>query len=214
MRSVFSNIASSSVGKPAMRSAPKTMSGRSAADLGDERERVGAQMPALHALQDHVVARLQRQMQMRHQPLLLADARRAAPSSASIESIEERRRRVSSGTCRRIALHQLAEARAARQVGAVGGDVDAGQHDLAIAVAGEPPDLLDHGAHRHRARSAAAIGDDAEGAAVVAAVLHLRRRRARGRRCRRSVAGGLAHRHDVVDAHACRSAATPNAMGA
>ena len=42
-----------------------------------ERNRVGAQMPALHALEDHVVAGLQRQMQMRHQPRRRWRARRA-----------------------------------------------------------------------------------------------------------------------------------------
>ena len=33
-----------------------------------ERDGVGAQMPPLHALEDEIVAGLQRQMQMRHQP--------------------------------------------------------------------------------------------------------------------------------------------------
>ncbi len=42
-------------------------------DLVAEADGVGAAVPALHALQDHVVARLQREMQMRHQPLLLGD---------------------------------------------------------------------------------------------------------------------------------------------
>ena len=40
------------------------------AHLRAERDGVGAKMPALHALEDHVVAGLQRQMQMRHQPRL------------------------------------------------------------------------------------------------------------------------------------------------
>ena len=38
-----------------------------------ERDRVGARMAALHALEDHVVAGLQRQMQMRHQPRLVRE---------------------------------------------------------------------------------------------------------------------------------------------
>ena len=33
-------------------------------------ERIGARVPALHALQDQIVAGLERQMQMRHQPRL------------------------------------------------------------------------------------------------------------------------------------------------
>src|SRR5579863_480471 len=43
------------------------------ADILAEADRVPSRMPAFHALQDHVVARLQRQMEMRHQPLLLGD---------------------------------------------------------------------------------------------------------------------------------------------
>ena len=38
--------------------------------LSAERNGIGARMPPLHALEDHVVAGLQRQMQMRHQPRL------------------------------------------------------------------------------------------------------------------------------------------------
>ena len=70
-------------------------------------------------------------------------------------------------------FRQLAEFRGARQIGAVTGEIDAGQHDLGMAALDQLADLVDHRAHRHRARIAAAIGDDAEGAAVVAAVLHL-----------------------------------------
>ena len=38
-----------------------------------ERDRVLTGMAALHPLENHVVARLQRQMNMRHQPLLTRD---------------------------------------------------------------------------------------------------------------------------------------------
>ncbi len=55
-------------------------------------------------------------------------------------------------------------------------DVDAGQHDLAMAVLDQPARLRHHVADRHRARIAAAERDDAEGAAMVAAVLHLQER--------------------------------------
>ena len=70
-------------------------------------------------------------------------------------------------------LHQRAELRRARQVRAVAREIDAGEHDLAIAALDQPAHLRHDLAHRHRARIAAAIRDDAEGAAVVAAVLHL-----------------------------------------
>ena len=96
-------MASVSVGKPAMMSAPNTMSGRSRRTCVAERDRVGAQMPALHALEDQVVAGLQRQMQMRHQPGSLASAS-SRSASASTESIEESRSRASSGTSRRMCL--------------------------------------------------------------------------------------------------------------
>ena len=67
------NISSVSVGKPAMMSAPNTTSGPQPAHLVAERDRVGAQVPALHALEDEVVAGLQREMQMRHQPRLVGE---------------------------------------------------------------------------------------------------------------------------------------------
>ncbi len=41
--------------------------------LRAEFDRVLPRMPALHPLQNHVVAGLQRQMQMRHQPLIFGD---------------------------------------------------------------------------------------------------------------------------------------------
>ena len=157
------------------------------------------QMAALHALQDHVVARLQRQMQMRHQPLLGRDhlqqlgvgldgIDRGQPETPDIRHLAQDR------------LHEPAELRAARQVGAVAGEVDARQHDLGIAVAGESLHLLDHRAHRHGARIAAAIGDDAEGAAVVAAVLHLHEGARASLDRVDHVRGRLAHGKDVVDA--------------
>ena len=57
-------------------------------------------------------------------------------------------------------------------VGAPAGHVDAGQHHLAIALGGQALDLGHDLAGGGRARIPASIGDDAEGAAVVAAVLH------------------------------------------
>ena len=67
------NIASVSVGKPAIISAPNTTSGRRRRTFGAERDRVGARVPPLHALEDEIVAGLQRQMQMRHQPLVIGE---------------------------------------------------------------------------------------------------------------------------------------------
>ena len=68
-----SNIASVSVGKPAMMSPPNATSGRSRRTSVAEGDGVGARVAALHALEDHVVAGLQRQMQMRHQPRVVGE---------------------------------------------------------------------------------------------------------------------------------------------
>ena len=48
-------------------------------------------------------------------------------------------------------LHQRTKLRRSRQIGAIARDVDAGEHDLAIAVADEALNIADHRAHRHRA---------------------------------------------------------------
>ena len=137
-----------------------------------ERDGVGARMPPLHALEDQVVAGLQRQMQMRHQPRLVGE--RVEQIAVGLDRID--RGQPQPLKLRHVLedlLHQRAEPRRARQVRAVAGDVDAGEHDLAIAALDQPAHLRHHLAHRHRARIAAAEGNDAEGAAVVAAVLHL-----------------------------------------
>jgi len=71
------------------------------AHVGDQLQGGGAAVPPLHPLQDHVVARLQGEVQVGHQPGL---ARQAAIRSGSISaaSMEDSRRRGSSGTNLRI----------------------------------------------------------------------------------------------------------------
>ena len=76
-----------------MMSAPNAMSGRSRRSVVAEGDRVLARVPALHALEDQIVAGLQRQMQMRHQPLVLREAS-IRSRSASTESIDDRRSRL------------------------------------------------------------------------------------------------------------------------
>ena len=165
-------MASVSVGKPAIRSAPKTMSGRSRRASRAEAHRIGPGVAPLHALEDHVVAGLQRQVQVRHQPRLLGDGGDEVLVGLHL---------VDGGEAQALELrhlaqdvpHELARGHVARQTGAVVGDVDAGEHDLGVAGLHQPAHLGHHLARRHRARRPAAEGDDAEGAAVVAAVLHL-----------------------------------------
>ncbi len=167
-------------------------------------ERVGAAVPARHALQHEVVAGLDREMEMRHEARLLAH--QTPEIVVDLHRIErgeaqplERRHQYQQPA------HELPQARPPRQIGAEAGDVDAGQHDLAMAERHQRARLLDDVADRHRAVVAAPLRDDAEGAAVVAALLHLddgagaavdgvdelRRRRL--------------HRADVADQHARRS---------
>jgi hypothetical protein len=95
--------------------------------LRAERNGVGARMAALHALEDDVVAGLQRQMQMRHQPA--RRAQRVEQIGIGLHRIDrDSRSRWSSGTSRRNLLHQRSQPRR------IARDVDAGQHDLAVSA--------------------------------------------------------------------------------
>ena len=153
-------------------SAPKTTSGRARPHRLAEGDGVVAQVAALHPLQDQVVAGLQRQVQVRHQPRLAGD--RLDQPRVGLDLVDRRepqpRQVRHAGEDRG---DEVAEPRRALEVGAPARQVDAGQHHLVEAAVDQPRDLRDHGRRRHAARVAAAVGDDAEGAAVVAAGLHL-----------------------------------------
>ena len=111
-------------------------------------------------------------MQMRHQPRIVGDG--VEQIAIGLDRIDRRNPQpLQLRHMPQDLLDQLPELRRARQIGAVAGEIDAGQHDLGMAALDQRADLLDHRAHRHRARIAAAVRDDAEGAAMVAAVLHL-----------------------------------------
>ena len=98
--------------------------------------------------------------------------------------------------------NQPSERHVTWQIGAIGGDVDAGQHDLDVASLDQSPDLRHDLAGRHRAGGAAAKRNDAERAAMVAAILYLHVGPRPAAEAIDQVAGGLADRHDVVDLHA------------
>ena len=112
------------------------------------------------------------------------------------------RKRFTPGTSFRIFRDQVAERGPAGQVGAIGGEIDAGEYNLGEALVRQAPRFLDDRAHRHAARIPAAVGDDAEGAAVVAAVLHLQERSRVTVEAVHELRGGVPDRHDIVDAHA------------
>ena len=160
-------------GSPAMMSAPRTISGRAARTALAEGDGVVAEVPPLHPLQDQVVARLQRQVQVRHQPRLAGDRldRAAGPPRPS----RSRRAAAAAGPApprgspppdRRAAPPP---SRSAPQL----------VRSTPVSTTSLKPrstsrrDLLDHRGGRHAARVPPPVGDDAEGAAVVAAVLHL-----------------------------------------
>src|SRR3984893_2913663 len=96
-------------------------------------------------------------------------------------------------------LHQCAELGRAREIPAVAGEIDAGENDFAIAARAQPAHLRDRLAHGHRARIAAAVGNDAKGAAVVAAILHLHESARAALEAVDEMRGRLPHGHDVID---------------
>ncbi len=146
--------------------------GAQAAHLVAEVDRMLAQMAALHALEDHVVAGLHRQMEMRHQPLFLGDG--AQEGVVGFDGIDGGdAQALQFGHQLQDLLHQLAEAGRARQIGTIGGEIDACQHEFREPGLDQPARFVDHRAHRHAARVPAAIGNNAEGAAMIAAILHL-----------------------------------------
>ena len=103
------------------------------------------------------------------------------------------------------AHHQIAKTRAARQVRAPGCQIHPGQHNLCKTLVHQPLDLLDHHARRHRPRISATVRNDAEGAAMVAAVLHLHIG-AVAAEAVDQMARRFAHRHDVIDLNPLRRA--------
>src|SRR5262245_19585269 len=155
-------------------------------------------MPALHALQDEIVARLQREIQMRHQPRVAGE--RVEEVAVCLDRID--RRESQPRELRHMLqnlLHQRAELGRARKIPAIAREIDAGENDLAIAARAEPAHLHNHLAHGHRARIAATIRNDAEGAAVIAAVLHLHEGARAALEAVDEMRGRLRHRQHVVD---------------
>src|SRR5262249_15706311 len=66
--------------------------------------------------------------------------------------------------------HHLAEGGLGWQVGAIRGQIDGGQHDLAVALGEQRARLYADRLERPRSAPPARIGDDGEGAGVVAAL--------------------------------------------
>ena len=115
--------------------------GTQPARLLAERNCIATRVPPLHALENEIVAGLQRQMEVRHQPRLVG--KRIKQIEVGFDRID--RRQPQTVQVRHIpenALDQHAQPRCARQVRSIARDIDARKHDFAIAVAGEAPHLV------------------------------------------------------------------------
>ena len=97
---------------------------------GDDGEGVGAAVAALHALEHRVVHGLKAEMKVRHQPLffgeqpeqVVVDGGRVEGAEAQALQLRHRRQQTADET-----------AKAALAIGAVGADIDAGQHHFQIS---------------------------------------------------------------------------------
>ena len=136
---------------------------------------------------------------MRHQPRLLGRPAAPAPGRPRPGRSRTAAGGPAPGTAARRSRQHGAQARLARQVLAVGRDVDAGDDDLAVAVLDQRPRLRRDPLGRHAAAGAAAVGDDAEGAAMVAALLDLEEGARAAVEAVDQVRGRLPHQHDVAD---------------
>ena len=161
-----------SVGKPAIRSAPRAMPGRAS------RARRARARPSARRWRRRIRFRI------RSAPCWSERCRcgmsRGSSASRSPEPFVEdggvqggqaQAREV--GNQREQSPKGGGEARPIGQIGAVGGDVDAGEHGFAVALLDKAPQLIGQRVDRDGDGRTAALGDHAEGAAVVAAVLDL-----------------------------------------
>ena len=142
-------------------------------------------------------------MDMRHHARFVRDeVEQAIVHLHAVDRGEAQARQV--GHAFQYAFDQQAERRRAGQVGAIAGDIDARQDDFAIARVHQLARLGHDRARRDGAAVPPAIGDDAEGAAMVAPILHLQKGAGMVGKGARHVWRGVAHGHDVGDANLCR----------
>ncbi len=198
------SASSVSVGKPAMRSAPSAISGRAA---------------FRRAQRSIACAREWRRFmrfRIRSSPCCSERCRWGAMRSFLRDQLEQQRIHLDrvdrgeaqlfrSGTCFRMRATRLPSA------GAPGRSPPHEVRSTPVStISGAPlatrrAHLLHHVARRRRARIAAAVGDDAEGAAVIAAVLHLHVGAGAFGEAVDQMRRGFAHAHDVGDEHALRA---------
>jgi len=137
-------------------------------------------------------------MQMRHQPAFGGERiEQVAVGLDSVDGGESQPREL--GHMLENLPHQPAQPGRSGQVRSVAGEIDAGEDDFAIAALAQGAHLRHHLPHGHRARIAAPIGNDAEGAAMVAAILYRHEGAHAAFASVDRIGVRFAHRHDVAD---------------
>ena len=162
---------------------------------------VGAQVTSFHALQRQVVARLQRQMQMRHQAFLVT--KRYHQIVVGFNLID--RRKAQAFELRHVLQHlayEFPKRRGSWKIAAIRRYVDAGQNDLGITFFDERSDLRDDLAGSNRSRRATPKGDDAKRATMIAAILNLHISAGARSETVDQMQRRFPHAHDVVDLNA------------
>src|SRR5439155_1365351 len=170
-----------------------------------EGDRIGPAVPPLHALQDQIVARLQREVEMGHQARLFGQE--LPERVIGLRRIEGRKpeARKLGDFAQQVAGH-LPQLRPARQIAAIAADVDAGQHDLLDAGLDHRPRLGEDIGRRQAAVVPPREGDDAEGAAVIAALLDLQESAGMAREAGDAAGADPLGLHDLVDSQPGRGA--------
>ncbi len=172
--------------------------GAGAAQAIDDAGGVGARMAALHPLQHQIVRRLQAEMDVRHQPRFAGEGG---------DEVVVDRRRIEAGQPKpgkqwhppQQRAHHVPKGRTVRQVRTVRADIDAGQHHLKMTGIDEAFDGCHDPIGIDAATGPTDKGDDAEGAAVIAALLHLDEGAGATLEAVDQVTGGLLQGHDVAD---------------
>ena len=100
-------------------------------------------MAPLHAFKDQIVAGLEAEVQMRHDTRLIGDdLDQVVVESGRVERGKAQTRQIRHQGQQ--PTHQIGQARPARQIAAIGGDIDAGQHHLAVAAGDQRAHLVDN----------------------------------------------------------------------
>ena len=185
--------------------------GREAGDQVGPENHVGARLPgaadhvkgivpavaALHAFENSIIEGLQAEVQVRHEAGLFGQqAENSVVDGRRVEGTEPEAFQVRHG-----AQNLLGQVAQAGVTCAIGRNINTGQHHFHMAALNQFPHLIDDAPGRHAAIGAAGKGDDAEGAAMVAALLHLDEGAGAAFQTADQVTGGFLQGHDIGNDH-------------